>query len=121
MSNSGLTIKGEGELDGVPFDGEWSQPFGKPGAASSVRADIALNAKTLETFKIALPPDTIAGEGRAWFAMDLVKGQPLIFLSHRICGVCASPFHRSAGPKRDPRRARWRYRGGLGRFQTSIP
>ena len=75
-SNSGLTIKGEGELDGVPFDGEWSQPFGKPGAASSVRADIALNAKTLETFKIALPPDTIAGEGRAWFAMDLVKGQP---------------------------------------------
>ena len=75
-SNSGLTIKGKGELDGVPFDGEWSQPFGKPGAASSVRADIALNAKTLETFKIALPPDTIAGEGRAWFAMDLVKGQP---------------------------------------------
>ena len=75
-SNSGLTIKGEGELDGVPFDGEWSQPFGKPGAASSVRADIGLNAKTLETFKIALPPDTIAGEGRAWFAMDLVKGQP---------------------------------------------
>lgn len=75
-SNNGLTIKGEGELDGVPFDGEWSQPFGKPGAASSVRADIALNAKTLETFKISLPPDTIAGEGRAWFAMDLVKGQP---------------------------------------------
>jgi hypothetical protein len=74
-SNSGLTLEGEGTLDGVAFDGGWTQPFGKPGAASSVRADIALNAQTLETFKIALPPETVSGEGRAWFALDLVKGE----------------------------------------------
>mgnify|MGYP003664849405 FL=1 len=87
-SNTGLKIKGQGQLDGVRFNGEWAQPFGKPGAASSVRADIALNAQTLERFNIALPPDTVSGEGRAWFAMDLVKGKtPKFSVSSDLSGL----------------------------------
>lgn len=73
-SNESIEINGEGTVDGIPFDGGWSQPLGKPGAASAVRADIALNEQALETFKIALPPGTMTGDGTGSFALDLVKG-----------------------------------------------
>ena len=74
-SNSGIGIEGKGTVDGVAFNGGWAQPLGKPGLPSSVRADIVLNQNTLDTFKIALPPGTVSGAGKAWFALDLAKGE----------------------------------------------
>jgi hypothetical protein len=75
VSNSNIAIKGRGEIDGVAFDGGWSQPLGKPGAPSLVRAEIALDQNTLDTFKIKLPPGSVSGKGRAQFTMDLAKGR----------------------------------------------
>ncbi len=87
-SNSSITIKGQGTLDGVAFDGGWSQPVGVPGATSTVRADIALSQNTLDTFKIALPPGTLSGQGRAWFALDLTKGTvPKFSITSDLKGV----------------------------------
>ncbi len=75
VSNSNITIKGRGDIDGVAFDGGWSQPLGKPGAPSLVQADIALDQNTLDTFKIKLPPGSVSGKGRAQFTLDLAKGK----------------------------------------------
>ena len=87
-SNSGISIKGKGAVDGVAFDGGWEQPLGTPGVPSSVRADIVLNQNTLDTFKIALPPGTMSGTGRAWFGLDLVKGKtPQFSLTSDLRGV----------------------------------
>lgn len=74
-SNENIEIKGKGTIDGIPFDGGWSQPVGVPDPVSTVRADITLNQQALETFKVGLPPGTISGEGQGWFALDLAKGQ----------------------------------------------
>lgn len=75
VSNSNITIKGPGNIDGVAFDGGWSQPLGRAGAPSEVRADIVLNQKALDTFNIKLPPGSVSGQGRGWFALDLAKGR----------------------------------------------
>ncbi|MFT6088900.1 DUF3971 domain-containing protein [Sulfitobacter sp.] len=74
-SNDNITIKGQGDVDGVAFDGGWSQPLGRPDATSEVRADIVLSQNTLDQFNIQLPPGTVSGSGRAWFALDLPKGR----------------------------------------------
>ncbi|MCX8224680.1 MAG: hypothetical protein OTI35_01295 [Sulfitobacter sp.] len=88
VSNSNITIKGQGNIDGVAFDGGWSQPLGRPGAPSEVRADIVLDQNTLDTFKIKLPPGSVSGKGRAWFALDLAKGRtPSFSITSDLKGV----------------------------------
>ena len=87
-SNDNITIKGQGTIDGVGFDGSWSQPLGRPGAISTVRADVTLNQNTLDTFKVALPEGTVSGQGQAQFSLDLAKGKaPLFSIKSDLVGV----------------------------------
>ncbi len=72
-SNKEVRIRGRGTVDGVPFEGGWTQPLGVPGASSIVRADITLSPKALDTFNIALPPGTVSGQGQASLAVELAK------------------------------------------------
>jgi hypothetical protein len=87
-SNDNITIKGQGTIDGVGFDGSWSQPLGRPGAISTVRADVTLDQNTLDTFKVALPEGTVSGQGQAQFSLDLAKGKaPLFSIKSDLVGV----------------------------------
>lgn len=88
VSNSNITIDGKGSVDGVAFEGGWSQPLGQPGAPSLVRADIVLDQNTLDTFKIKLPPGSVSGSGSARFALDLAKGrEPSFSITSNLKGL----------------------------------
>ncbi|SFS48225.1 AsmA-like C-terminal region [Sulfitobacter marinus] len=87
-SNANITIEGQGDLDGVSFNGGWSQPLGRPDAPSQVQADIELSQNTLNQFNITLPPNSVSGSGRARFALDLAKGRaPSFFLASDLQGL----------------------------------
>ena len=87
-SNERITIGGEGRIDGVGFDGEWSQAIGPGSDESRLTGQIALTPSGLETFGIALPPGSIRGSGTGQIALDLKKGQtPRFSLQSNLSGV----------------------------------
>ena len=87
--NAGLQISGPVTLDGIAANGSWNQRFGAAGRGrSQVVADMALSQATLDTFKIALPPNTVSGAGRADITIDLVRGQaPAFKLTSALRGI----------------------------------
>ena len=74
VDNDAVRIGGEGQLDGVAFDGVWSQKIGPGSDRSRLTGEIALTPSGLEAFGIALPPGSIRGAGRGEIALDLQKG-----------------------------------------------
>ena len=72
--NAGLSVAGAGTLDGVPFDGTFTQVFG-PGLRADVEARVTLSDATLRSFGIRLPPGSVGGEGRGQLAIALRGGQ----------------------------------------------
>jgi len=87
--NSGLRIAGPVRLDGISADGAWEQRFGEAGRGRSrVAADLTLSQAVLETFKIALPDNSVSGSGPAQITIDLVRGQaPAFRLTSALRGV----------------------------------
>lgn len=62
--NTQLRLSGQGTIDGVAFDGGWTQPLGRgPGTPSRVAADVDLSPRFAETFGIGLPSGTLSGRG----------------------------------------------------------
>jgi len=87
-SNDRITIGGEGRIDGVAFDGEWSQAIGPGSDESRLTGQVALTPAGLEAFGIALPPGSIRGSGTGQIALDLKKGQaPRFSLQSNLAGV----------------------------------
>ncbi len=87
-SNDRITIGGEGRIDGVAFDGEWSQAIGPGSDESRLTGQVALTPSGLEAFGIALPPGSIRGSGTGQIALDLKKGQaPRFSLQSNLAGV----------------------------------
>jgi hypothetical protein len=76
VDNTGLNISGKGRIDGVPFDGAWSQPIGRDPGQSALRGQVTLNQATLDAFGIALPPGMVSGTGSARIALDFQRGTP---------------------------------------------
>ncbi len=74
--NTNVTITGQGRIDGVAFDGSWSQPIGEGSDASSLRGEVTLDQNTLDTFGISLPDGSVSGAGTARVALDFERGQP---------------------------------------------
>ena len=74
--NSSLIITGRGNIDGVAFDGTWSQPIGAGSDKSTLRGQVTLDQKTLDTFGIALPQGTVSGAGIGRIALDFHRGAP---------------------------------------------
>lgn len=88
VDNDRVILTGAGTLDGVGFDGSFVQPIGPGAGASGVRADITLDRPALDTFGIALPPGTVAGETRARLEVDLPKGRaPQFDLQSDLAGL----------------------------------
>ncbi|MGB7242317.1 MAG: hypothetical protein WBC93_09560, partial [Sulfitobacter sp.] len=76
-SNDEVRIGGPGRLDAVEFDAIWSQRIGPEHAGkSTVRGTVELSERTLDTFKIALPPGSVTGRGTGDFALDLIRDAP---------------------------------------------
>jgi hypothetical protein len=87
-SNDRITIGGEGRIDGVAFDGEWSQAIGPGSDESRLTGQVALTPSGLEAFGIPLPPGSIRGSGTGQIALDLKKGQaPRFSLQSNLAGV----------------------------------
>lgn len=71
---SGLTLTGEGRLDGLPFDAELTQPFGpEAGGRADLTANVRLSDKALRRFGIALPEGWLSGETGANVEMRIPK------------------------------------------------
>ena len=74
-SPDGMAISGEGTIDGVPFEGRWSQGFGPEAAGvSRVAGTVELSRLFLKAFKIGLPEGSVSGRGTGTFAIDLKRG-----------------------------------------------
>ncbi|MFG6517038.1 DUF3971 domain-containing protein [Sulfitobacter sp. 1A13496] len=87
-NNDRITIGGAGRIDGVGFDGEWSQAIGPGSDESRLTAQVALTPAGLEAFGVALPPGSLRGEGRGQIAVDLKKGEaPRFTLQSDLAGL----------------------------------
>ena len=90
-SNDRITIGGEGRIDGVGFDGEWSQAIGPGSDESRLTAQVALTPAGLEAFGVALPPGSLRGESSGQIAVDLKKGAaPRFSLRSDLAGLGVS-------------------------------
>ncbi len=83
-----LQISGQAQVDGVPFDGSWTQPLGEPGAGSTVAGEVTLSAAAAQTFGVALPAGLLSGEGPGTLSVELGAGGPPAFrLTSRLAGL----------------------------------
>ncbi|MEM6276279.1 MAG: DUF3971 domain-containing protein [Pseudomonadota bacterium] len=76
VTNEALTIGGRGTLGQVAFDGAWAQVLGQGPVGSELRGEVELSPAALDEFRIALPPGSVQGEGRAELALALPPGAP---------------------------------------------
>tara|TARA_R110002049_G_scaffold10127_2_gene50265 strand:- start:59000 stop:62434 length:3435 start_codon:yes stop_codon:yes gene_type:complete len=87
-NNTNVSIGGPGQIDGVAFNGRWSQPIGAGSTKSSLKGQITLDPATLDAFGIALPPGTLSGSGQAEIAFDFERGAaPRFALESNLRGV----------------------------------
>lgn len=75
VDNEVVSLTGAGTLDGVAFDGTWSQPLGPGADKSSLRAEITLDPPALDTLGVELPPGTLSGQSAGRLAVDFERGQ----------------------------------------------
>lgn len=75
-----VEIAGKGTLEGVAFDGRFTQPIGGGGSggglgASAIRGTAQITPGALTAFNVGLPPGTLRGATTAQIAIDLTRGQ----------------------------------------------
>ena len=76
VDDAGVTVSGDANLGKVPFNGSWIQKFGPSyKGISRIEGQVEISQGFLDEFDIALPKDTIAGQGRGTVTLDLVTGQ----------------------------------------------
>lgn len=86
-----VQIAGRGTLDGVAFDGSWTQPLGRTGADSRVTARVALSGKAARSFGLGLPAGMLRGSAQGDLTLVIGKGRPIGFqLSSALAGLGAS-------------------------------
>ncbi|MDG2405850.1 MAG: DUF3971 domain-containing protein, partial [Paracoccaceae bacterium] len=77
VDNRGMSLSGSGFLDTSAFDGTWQMQFGKDRNTDSYfDGSIEVSPALLESFAIALPPDTVTDVGRGEVRLLLPKGAP---------------------------------------------
>ncbi|WP_308342303.1 YhdP family protein [Roseobacter insulae] len=75
-SESAVSLEGQGDLSGVPFDIVWAQPLGVPGTPGHVTGQVELTPEALDVFKVALPDGYVTGRGTADIDIELIKDTP---------------------------------------------
>ncbi len=88
-TNTRVSIAGQGTLDGVPFDADWTQATGSAQTGvSTVTGQIELSPETLDAFAIDLPAGMVTGSAPADVIVELAKGKPPAFsLDSALNGV----------------------------------
>ncbi len=80
VNNDEMAISGSAQLDGVPFQGAWSQKMGREHAGvSRVDGTIELSQRFLDAFNIGLPAGSVSGAGAGAIVVDLVRDQAPTF------------------------------------------
>ena len=89
VSNTRLEVSGTAEIGQARGTGSWAAAIGPAADGTSrLEADLVLNQALLDEFDIALPVNTLAGEGTARFTLDLAKGRrPSYLLTSDLAGV----------------------------------
>jgi len=86
---SGLTLAGSARIGTAQAAGQWRKNFGPDHRGTSdMTGRITLNQALLDTFKIALPDGTVAGDATGSLSVALRKGQPPKFdISSELSGM----------------------------------
>ncbi|HEY9039754.1 MAG TPA: AsmA-like C-terminal region-containing protein [Roseovarius sp.] len=71
LAEGQLRIGGDGQLDGVPFNGHWNAALGPEAKGSRVEGTIMLSQRFADAFGIGLPPGSFTGSAPAQIAVDL--------------------------------------------------
>jgi hypothetical protein len=89
--NDRVSIGGPGLIDGVAFDGQWSQAIGPGSDESQLTGRVTLDPAALDAFGIALPPGSIRGSTAGQITLDLKKNTPPRFtLESNLAGMSVS-------------------------------
>ncbi|NUH64557.1 hypothetical protein HTT03_04465 [Sulfitobacter sp. S0837] len=89
--NDRVSIGGEGLIDGVAFEGQWSQAIGPGSDESRLTGKVALDPAALDAFGIALPPGSVRGSTTGQITVDLKKNTPPRFtLESNLSGLGVS-------------------------------
>ncbi|WP_353472647.1 DUF3971 domain-containing protein [Salipiger sp. H15] len=79
VDDTGVSVRGQGDLSGAPFDGAWSQSF-TPDTPGKVEGEVVLSEAVSQALGIGLPKGTFSGEGRGKIDITLAHGQPPSFV-----------------------------------------
>ncbi|MEM9968338.1 MAG: DUF3971 domain-containing protein [Pseudomonadota bacterium] len=74
--NSALNITGVARVDGVPIIGTWRQTLGQNANGGQLEGEVALTQDTLDTFGVALPSGSVAGQGAGQLALSIERDAP---------------------------------------------
>ncbi|MDQ2065389.1 DUF3971 domain-containing protein [Xinfangfangia sp. CPCC 101601] len=89
VTPEGLALSGKGQLDQLPFDATFTQPFGpEANGRATASAKVKLTDARLRQFGIALPEGWLGGEAEASVDMVIPKAAPLTLeLSSSLIGA----------------------------------
>ena len=81
LNDSGISIGGPVQLDGIGADATWDQMFSPETAGQSrLSAQVDISPQALRAFNIGLPADMISGAARGTLQVDLQRGAPPRFV-----------------------------------------
>lgn len=86
-----ITVSGKATLDGVPFDGKWSQEIGPNAGPGQIDGQVILTASNAAKFGVTLPNGLLSGEGRGDLSVTIPKNaRPSFSLSSNLAGIGVS-------------------------------
>ncbi len=91
LAEGQLRIGGDGQLDGVPFNGHWTAALGPEAQGSRVEGTILLSQDFADVFGIGLPPGSFTGSAPGQITVDLGPGNAAEFaLTSDLAGLSLS-------------------------------
>jgi hypothetical protein len=84
----GLTLAGQGTLDGVPFDATFRQDFGAEAGPALIEGRIEVSAEAARRLRLGLPEGLVGGRGEGALQVRLPRGgAPVLNLDSDLAGV----------------------------------
>ncbi|MBT9384430.1 hypothetical protein KM176_11220 [Pseudooceanicola sp. CBS1P-1] len=87
---TGMRLSGQGDVDGVPFDGRFHMGFGAAAETdpATLQARLTLSPQAAQTFGLALPDNALSGQTQADLKVTLPKGAaPEFTLTSDLAGL----------------------------------
>ncbi len=88
ITEDGVTLTGDAQVDSVPVNATWSQSFGAGSKTSKIDARVNLTDKNLRAFGVVLPSGTLSGSTPARMDITLRRGSaPAFKLTSNLVGA----------------------------------